>query len=60
MLEYGAEIWRWLEAGAHFYVCGDVQHMVRDVDLALKQVCAGQHGMPGERAAEYVPKLVKS
>ena len=27
-----AELWKWLEAGAHFYVCGDAQRMTKDVE----------------------------
>src|SRR5262249_9400361 len=35
MLEHAAELWAWLEDGAHLYVCGDAQHMARDVDRGL-------------------------
>ena len=35
MLDYGADVWRWLEDGAHFYVCGDATRMAHDVDAAL-------------------------
>ncbi len=57
--EHGAELWSWLEAGAHFYVCGDAGRMAKDVDAALKAVVA-QHGdMSDERALEYVSRLAK-
>jgi hypothetical protein len=26
MIEEGAQLWRWLADGAHFYVCGDAPH----------------------------------
>ena len=57
MLEAAAELWSWLEAGAHFYVCGDASRMAKDVDLALHQVIetAGQKS-PAEAAA-YVASL---
>ena len=31
MREAGAELWAWLQAGAHFYVCGDAKRMAKDV-----------------------------
>jgi len=41
--EAGAELWRWLEEGAHVYVCGDATRMAKAVDDALAEVVA-QHG----------------
>jgi len=38
MIEQGAELYRWLEEGAHFYVCGDASRMAKDVDAALHEV----------------------
>ncbi|GLO14028.1 bifunctional reductase [Pseudomonas putida] len=43
MLEQGAQLWQWLEAGAYFYVCGDAQRMAKDVDAALRAVIV-EHG----------------
>jgi sulfite reductase (NADPH) flavoprotein alpha-component len=59
MLEHGEQLWSWLEAGAHFYVCGDASRMAKDVDAALKSVVIRQGGMSEERAQEYVSRLVK-
>jgi sulfite reductase (NADPH) flavoprotein alpha-component len=60
MLENGAEIWRWLEEGAHFYVCGDAKRMAKDVDAALHQI-AREHGALDEAGAKtFVQSLVKS
>jgi sulfite reductase (NADPH) flavoprotein alpha-component len=57
MLEAAGELWSWLEAGAHFYVCGDASRMAKDVDAALHQVAQTVGGLSAEAAAEYVKKL---
>ncbi|MFM0724634.1 bifunctional nitrate reductase/sulfite reductase flavoprotein subunit alpha [Paraburkholderia strydomiana] len=59
MREQGAQLWAWLEDGAHFYVCGDANRMARDVDAALKEVVATHGGMSDEKAAEYVSRLAR-
>ena len=51
ILESGAEVWSWLEKGAHFYVCGDAKRMAKDVDAALHTVIAGEGGLTIEEAA---------
>ncbi len=45
MLEQGETLWRWLSEGAYFYVCGDANHMAKDVDAALRQVAQIHGGM---------------
>lgn len=40
MLENAAELWKWLEDGAHFYVCGDAKRMAADVEKALLDIAA--------------------
>lgn len=57
MLENAAELWSWLESGAHFYVCGDASRMAKDVDAALHTVCETAGGLSKEAAAEYVARL---
>ena len=57
MVEHGAELWRWLEDGAHVYVCGDAARMAADVDATLLDVIR-QHGRLSEdAAAEYRAQL---
>jgi sulfite reductase (NADPH) flavoprotein alpha-component len=57
MLENAAELYAWLEAGAHFYVCGDASRMAKDVDAALHNVIETAGQKTPEQAAEYVEKL---
>ncbi|MFO1458955.1 MAG: sulfite reductase subunit alpha [Verrucomicrobiota bacterium] len=57
MAERAAELWSWLEAGAHLYVCGDARRMARDVDAALHALVASAGGRTAEQAAEYVAAL---
>ncbi len=60
MRESAAELWKWLQEGAYFYVCGDAKRMAKDVDLALHEIIAQQGGMTPEAAAEYVKALKKA
>ena len=57
MREHAGEIGSWLEAGAHFYVCGDAKRMAKDVDAALREIIAKAGGKSTEQAAEVVAKL---
>ncbi len=43
MAQNGAKLWRWLDEGAHFYVCGDRSRMAKDVESTLLKI-AGEHG----------------
>ena len=38
LVEQGSEVYKWLEQGAHFYVCGDANHMAKDVEQALLDI----------------------
>ena len=51
MLQNAAELWQWLQAGAHFYVCGDASRMAKDVDAALHQIAETAGGLSKEAAA---------
>ena len=57
MAENAAELWKWLEEGAHFYVCGDASRMAKDVDLALHNAIETAGGKSSADAAAYVAKL---
>lgn len=57
MMGSSGELWKWLEEGAHFFVCGDAKRMAKDVDAALRQILQQQGGKSVEEANEYVEKL---
>lgn len=57
MKENATELYRWLEDGAHFYVCGDAKRMARDVDDALRDIVREQGNLTGEQASDYVAQL---
>jgi sulfite reductase (NADPH) flavoprotein alpha-component len=58
MREQGAELFAWLEGGAHLYVCGDAEHMAPDVEAALLEVIA-EHGKRSTDAArEYLADML--
>ena len=58
--EHGAELFRWLEEGAHLYVCGDAERMAPDVDEALRQVIAAHGGRSADAAADYLLDLKRA
>ena len=57
MLENAAELWSWLEAGGHFYVCGDASRMAKDVDEALHKMIETAGGKSADAAKAYVEKM---
>jgi sulfite reductase (NADPH) flavoprotein alpha-component len=57
LLEHPAELWAWLEDGAHLYVCGDAERMARDVDRGLAYILAKEGGMEPAAAKAYLARL---
>lgn len=55
--EAGAELWTWLERGAHFYVCGDAKKMAKDVEAAVCEVVAAHGAMPPTAATAFIADL---
>ena len=55
--EQGAELWRWINDGAHIYVCGDANRMAKDVEQTLLEVIAEFGAMDAEAADEYLSEL---
>ena len=60
MRESGAELWKWLEGGAHFYVCGDAKRMAKDVERAIIDVAAQHGGKSADEAVAYLAGLRKA
>jgi sulfite reductase (NADPH) flavoprotein alpha-component len=59
MLEKGTQLWKWLNDGAVFYVCGDASRMAKDVDQALRTIAQEEGLMSEEDAGVWVKSLQK-
>jgi len=59
MRENAAELWKWLEEGAHFFVCGDAKRMAKDVEDTLLQIAVEQGGK-GTGAKAWLDGLAKA
>ena len=57
MQENAAELFKWLERGAYFYVCGDATRMAKDVETALLDVIAKGSNGTLDHAAEYLANM---
>lgn len=60
LLAKGAEVWSWLEQGAHLYICGDGSKMAKDVHQALLQIAQTQGGLSFDAASDYFEQLRES
>lgn len=57
MLEQGADLFAWLEEGAHVYVCGDATNLAPDVHSALVSIVSEHGRIESESAEEYLRNL---
>lgn len=57
MWEKGQEIYRWLEKGAHLYVCGDAQRMAKDVEAMLQAIIQEFGKKEISEAKEFIKHL---
>ena len=55
--EHGSEVFRWLEEGAHLYVCGDADRMAPDVHGALVDVVKLWGKRSADAAQDYLRQL---
>ena len=58
LLEAGAEVYQWLQTGAHLYVCGDMHGMAKDVHQALLEIAVQQGGKTPEQAHDWLELLI--
>jgi len=58
--ENGAELWRWLQDGAHLYVCGDATRMAKDVHATLLAIAQQHGGLDADAAADYFTGLERT
>jgi sulfite reductase (NADPH) flavoprotein alpha-component len=54
MREQGAELWKWLNEGAYFYVCGDKNRMAADVHAELISIAQKHGGKTEEEAKAFI------
>ena len=57
MREAGADLWSWLQEGAHFYVCGDAKRMANDVEAAVANIAAAHGGMSADAVKKFVADI---
>lgn len=55
--ERGAEVFGWLEEGAHLYVCGDARGMAPGVEEALRDIFVREGARSPEAAADELRRL---
>lgn len=53
----GAEVWSWLQQGAHLYICGDGNRMAKDVHQALLEIATAHGGLSADAATDYFEQL---
>ena len=60
MSEHGRDLYAWLQAGAHLYVCGEGSRMAADVHETLISIVSKEGGKSRDDAQEYVESLQAS
>lgn len=51
------QLWKWIESGAHIYVCGDAKQMAPDVDKTLNFIIQDQGSLSESAASDYIKAL---
>lgn len=60
MQETSAELYEWIQAGAHIYVCGDKEHMAKDVHNTLIEILSNEGNISLEEAEEQLNEMKKN
>jgi len=55
-----AEIWQWLEQGAHLYICGNKDHMAKAVEAELLLLIQEQGKLNTEEVKIYLTELKRN
>ena len=59
MREKSTELFKWLEEGAYFYICGDAERMAVDVEAALQAIVEKEGNLTAEGSKGYINQLKK-
>ncbi|MEH7300826.1 assimilatory sulfite reductase (NADPH) flavoprotein subunit [Neobacillus drentensis] len=57
MLEQSEELFKWLQEGAHLYICGDEKHMAHDVHHTFLSIIEKEGNMSREQAEAYLAEM---
>jgi len=57
LIENSAELFKWIQEGAYFYICGDMNNMAGDVQKALVKIVEKEGALNAEDAQEYITNL---
>jgi len=56
-LQHAAEVFEWIENGAHIYICGAKEPMSVDVENTVLQIIREQKNHSDEAAHQYLEHL---
>ena len=59
MLENAADLWRWLQDGGYFYVCGDAMRMAKDVDATLRKIAMSEGKLDEAQSRDWMAALAR-
>ena len=57
MMEKSHELYEWLQEGAYVYICGDKQHMAKDVHETLLTIIEQEGGLNRAEAEAYLDNM---